>query len=250
MAKNEVATVEEKTTAVATAAPALKVEVSSEDMMVPFIKVIQSLSEEVTPNKDKYNPDVRPGDLYDGVTRTIFKNAQAVICGIRKYYAEWTPEVRGKLVGKHLPSSATVQGAVHIEKTSDKGNSYYTLQTQSGNDLVETYGIVMILKSEDGLTLPAVLTLSKTSYIVGKQLSTLLTIHQSKGVPLFNVGTSSTSNTKGSWFKPSFTFTGYETDESVIAMASGMQGVVDTILFNNLSGEGEAATINAADDIL
>ena len=70
MAKNEVATVPEKTTAVAQT-PAL-VAVEQEDMMIPFLKVIQSLSEEVVPGKDKYNPDVRPGDIYDSVTRTVF----------------------------------------------------------------------------------------------------------------------------------------------------------------------------------
>lgn len=249
MAKNEIATVEEKTTAVA-AEPAMQVEVSSEDMMVPFLKVIQSLSEEVVPGKDKYNADVRPGDLYDGVTKTVFKNSKAVICGLKKYYAEWTPEVRGKLIGKHPTSSSVVANAVRVKKISDKGNEYFTLQTPTGNDLIETYGIVMIVKNEDGLTLPAVLTLSKTSFIVGKQLSTLLTIHQAKGVPVFNLGTSSTSNTKGSWFKPSFTFAGYETDESVLAMAAGMHDVVDNILFNNLNTEDSPGVTDAADDLL
>ena len=248
MAKNEVVKAEENT-AVAVA-PALQVEVSSEDMMVPFLKVVQSLSEEVVPGKDKYNADVRPGDLYDGVTKTIFKNSQAVICGLRKYYAEWTPEVRGKLVGKHPITSPVVANALKIEKTSDKGNSYFTLQTAGGNDLIETYGVVMIVKNEDGLIIPAVLTLSKTSFIVGKQLSTLLTIHQAKGVPLFNLGTSSSSNTKGSWFKPSFTFAGYETDESVLAMAASMNGVVDNILFNNLNTEDGPGMTDAANDLL
>ena len=78
----------------------------------------------------------------------------------------------------------------------------------------------------------------------------MLTIHQAKGVPLFNLGTSSSSNTKGSWFKPSFTFAGYETDESVLAMAAGMNGVVDNILFNNLNTEDGPGVTDAANDLL
>ena len=91
MAKNEVMTAETNAVAV----PTVQVDVSQEDMMVPFLKVIQSLSEEVMPGKDKYNENVRPGDIYDSITRTVFRNAKVIICGLKKYYAEWTPEVRG-----------------------------------------------------------------------------------------------------------------------------------------------------------
>lgn len=246
MAKNELTTTE--TTALAETNESLTVAVDQSDMMIPFLKVIQSLSEEVVPGKDKYNPDVRPGDIYDGITRTIFKDSKAVICGIRKYYAEWTPEVRGTLCGKHLPDSPVVKTAVKVEKTTEKGNPFYTLRTAQGNDLIETYGVVMIIKDAEGLTLPAVLTLSKTSFVVGKQLSTLLAIRQMQGVPLFKLGTTSTSNTKGSWFKPSFTFDSYEDDKAVISMAQGMTGIVDKILFSNFASEGGAATIAYEED--
>lgn len=249
MAKNEVVTTE--TTAVAEhTAPALTVAVDQEDMMIPFLKVIQSLSEEVVPGKDKYNDNVRPGDIYDGVTRTIFKDSKVIICGIKKYYAEWTPEVRGTLCGKHPANSSVVLNAIKVEKTTEKGNPFYTLRTATGNDLIETYGVVMLVKDSEGLTLPAVLTLSKTSFVVGKQLSTILAIRQMKGVPVFKLGTTSTSNTKGSWFKPSFTFDSYEEDEAVIAMAQGITGIVDKILFNNSVGEGGATTISYEEDDL
>ena len=242
MSKNEVVAKTE-TTAVMAAQP-FQVDIAKEDMMVPFLKVIQSLSEEVTPGKDKYNPDVRPGDIYDSVTRTIFKNAKVVICGMRKYYAEWTPEVRGQLIGKHLASSDTVKNAIKVEKKTDKGSAYYTLQTPTGNELIETYGIVMVIKNEDGLTLPAVLTLSKTGFMAGKQLTTILAIHQSKGTPVFKLTTTSTSNSKGSWFKPSFTFDSYEADESVLEIASAMAPITDAILFNNNS---TSDTVSATD---
>lgn len=245
MAKNEVA-VKEETTAIAT--PAMTVEISPNDMMVPYLKVVQSLADEVTPGKDKYNEAVRPGDIYDSVTRMIFKNAKVIICGVKKYYAEWTPEVRGKLVAKHKSDSPVVANAIKVEKTSDKGNAYYTLQTTGGNDLIETYGVVMLVKM-DGLVMPAVLTLSKTGFIVGKQLSTMLVIHQSKGVPVFTLSTSTTSNTKGSWFKPAFAFDSYETDESIIKAAQGMIPHVDGLIFNNLNNdEGSASTANAAEE--
>lgn len=231
MAKNEIVTTENETTAVV--AETLHVDVEQSDMMIPFLKVVQSLSEEVTQGKDKFNPDVRPGDIYDSITRTILKDAKAVICGMRKYYAEWTPEVRGSLVAKHKADSDVVRNAVKIDRVTDKGSKYFTLATKEGNDLVETYGIVMIVKNGDGVVMPAVLTLAKTSFMVGKQLTTILAIQQSKGVPVFKLGTTVTSNTKGSWFKPAFSFDSIETDPDIINMAKGISGLTDSILFSN-----------------
>lgn len=241
MAKNEVMTTEEKKT-VAVVAP--QVEVEQEDMMVPFLKVIQSLAEEVMPGKDKYNADVRPGDIYDGVTRTVFRNAKAIICGLKKYYAEWTPEVRGTLVAKHKADSDTVKNAEKVAKTTEKGGTFYQLKTADGNDLIETYGVVMIIKNEDGMVLPAVLTLSKTSFMVGKQLTTILAIHQQKGVPVFKLSTTSASNAKGSWFKPVFTFDSYEEDSDTLSMMQGMIGMVDHILFGNFGPDVAAPVDN------
>lgn len=254
MAKNEVTVTEEKNEIVS--ADAMHVDISADDMMVPFLKVIQSLSEEVMAGKDKYNPDVRPGDIYDSTTRLIFTNSKVVICGLKKYYSEWTPEVRGTLVAKHLMTSPVIKNAVKVEKISDRGKPYYTLKTKDGNDLVETYGVVMIVKTDDGLTLPAVLTLSKTSYIVGKQLSTLLAIRQSKGVPVFSLTTSAVSNSKGSWYKPVFTFDHYEIDASVAATANAMAEMVDKILMREEDTAGDSVSAEesiediAADDLI
>ena len=89
MAKNELVAKEEQTAVTVTEAPAFMVETSAQDMVLPFLKVIQSQADEVTKGKDKYNENVRPGDIYDSTTRTIYKDAEVIICGIKKYYGEW-----------------------------------------------------------------------------------------------------------------------------------------------------------------
>lgn len=249
MAKNEVTEVKENTSIVAAdSTDSLKVEIAQEDMMIPFLRVVQSLSEEVTPGKDKYNPDVRPGDLYDGVTRTIFKNAKVIVCGMRKYFSEWTPDVRGKLVGKHLPTSDVVKNAKKVEVTTDKGFTFTNLKTGE-NNLLETYGIVLLIKNEDGTALPGVLTLSKTSFATGRQLSTLIAIHQEKGVPVFTLTTTSTSNSKGSWFKPAFSFDSYETDKMMLDWAKGLHAMTDNILFRNSREDSDAQAEPATADV-
>lgn len=244
MSKNEITTTEQQTTAVAYT-PIVQVEQS--DMMIPFLKVVQSLSEETTPGKDKYNDQVRPGDIYDSVTRTIFKKAKVIICGLKKYYAEWTPEVRGTLVAKHKPNSDVIKNAFREKRKTEKGSEFTLLKTsKDGNELIETYGIVMLVKNDEGLLMPAVITLSKTSFKVGRQLSTLLTIHQSKGLPVFEMSTTSSSNSKGSWFMPTFRFVEYETDPSAVEMVKGIAGIAEGILFKNLAGE--SGDTSAADD--
>jgi len=203
---------------------------SQEDMMIPYLKVVQQLSDEVVKGKDKYNESVSAGDVYDGVTRTVYTKSNIIICGIKKYYAEWTPEIRGSLIAKHSINSPVVLNAVKEENTSDKGAKYFKLKTNTGNDLVETYGVVCIVKKDD-ITIPAVFTLSKSAFMAGKSLNTLLVMHQSNGLPMFTFDTSVTSNSKGSWYKPVFSFSGYEKDSSVIDMAKSLSTIVDKLLF-------------------
>lgn len=229
--KDELATIEETTTAVtAPAAPLLVVETDARDMVLPFLKVIQSQADEVTRGKDKYNENVHAGDIYDSVTRTVYNEPEIIVCGIKKYYSEWEGDVRGKLVAKHKMDSDAVKNAKKIPQISPKGTPYYDLQSAAGNRLEETFGVVCIVKQDD-LALPATFTLAKSAITVGKTLNTMITMYQSKGVPLFKFKTNLKQNDKGSWYVPVFEMAGFETDENIIGMAVQMSQSVDNILF-------------------
>lgn len=199
-----------------------KVETNQNDMAIPFLKVIQSLSNELIQGKDKYNPNLKAGDLYESVTKTIFRNASAIVCGMKKYYAEWTPQVRGRLIAKHLENADIVRNAVPV------GNGNF--KTPTGHDLLETYGAVLVIKNEDGIFLPVRFTFSRSSFAVGKELNTILAIYQSGGIPKFNAGTILVSNDKGSWFKPQFTFAGYETNNQILELATYLNSLADGII--------------------
>lgn len=235
MAKKDEMVVAETNTAVM-AAPAFQVETSAQDMVLPFLKVIQSQADEVTRGKDKYNENVRPGDIYDSVTRTVYKDPEIIICGIRKYYGEWEGDVRGKLVAKHQMDSLAVKNARKIPQVSPKGTPYYDLESEAGNRLEETFGVVCIVK-HNGVNLPATFTLSKSSFPIGKTLNTLLMMYQAQGVPVFKFSTNTKQNDKGSWFVPVFELAGFEEDENVIKMAANINKVVDSIIFSFAAGE-------------
>lgn len=231
----DVAVVEQEAVVVP-AAPAFQVETCSTDMILPFLKVIQSQADEVTPGKDKYNENVRPGNIYDSVTRTIYKNPEIIVCGIKKYYGEWEGDVRGKLIAKHRVDSETVKNAVKKPRTTAKGNTFYDLETADGHQLIETFGIVCIVKHE-GISIPATFTLSKSAFAVGKTLNTLLTMYQAQGVPIFKFATNTKTNDKGSWFVPVFDLAGFETDTTIINLAASMAAVVEDIIFSFAQGE-------------
>lgn len=241
--ENALVVAEEQATAVAVAEPAFKVETSAADMVLPFLKVIQSQADEVTRGKDKYNENVRPGDIYDSTTRTIYKDAEIIICGIKKYYGEWEGDVRGRLIAKHRMDSDVVKNAKKIPQVSPKGTPYYDLQSAAGNRLEETFGVVCVVK-HNGISIPATFTLSKSSITIGKTLNTLLVMYQSMGVPKFKFTTNSKQNDKGSWFVPVFEFAGYEDDTNVINMAAGISQVVDKVLFSFAAGEVDVPADN------
>lgn len=229
--------VKAESTDVAVADPALiaeaMVEVDAADMVVPFLKVIQPLSDEMTKGKDKYNPNVHAGDIYDSVTQTIYEKADIIICAMKKYYGEWEGGVRGKLVGKHKVDSTIVKEAVRTDRITASGSTFTDLTTIAGNELIETFGVVCVVKTPDGNILPATFTLSKTAFSVGKNLTTLLCIHQSNGLPVFEMSTISKQNDKGSWFVPKFSFKEYETDKDVIASVIQTKKNADAIMFKN-----------------
>lgn len=238
--KNELVVSEDKNVAMTLDTPLVQVEPT--DMVIPFLKVIQSQADEVTPGKDKYNENVRPGDIYDSVTRTVYKKAKVIVCGLRKYFTEWTPEIRGTLVAKHAMDSDVVKNAVSVKHIGANGKEYFTLATEAGNDLIETYGLLLYIRDgETGVDLPAMMTLAKTSFVIGKQLTTILAIQQRKGVPIFELTTNTTSNTKGSWFKPNFTFVGFEDNQEVIDACKRLASAANEILLRNTAEENAEA---------
>ena len=227
-------------------APAFTVETEAQDMIIPFLKVVQAQADEVTPGKDKYNEAVRPGNIYDSTTRTIYDNPEIIICGIRKYYGEWKGDVRGELVGKHKIDSDIIKNAKRIPQTSAKGIPYFDLESANGNRLEETFGVVCIVKNK-GVILPATFTLSKSAFTVGKTLNTMLAMYQAQGVPKFHFKTNAKTNDKGSWFVPVFDFAGYETDANVISLAQTLQQGVDKIIFTVNATEQQGEEIENVD---
>ncbi|MCQ2789401.1 MAG: hypothetical protein MJ229_03375 [bacterium] len=204
---------------------------NSEDIMIPYVKIIQNTSDELAHGREKYDANAKAGNFYDSITKTIFVEPKAIVCGMRKYYTEWTSNSgRGKIVGKYLDDSEIVKNAEKEPYKKSDGATIFNLRRQNGNYLIESYGAILLIKNSNGLLLPGKFVFSRSSFIDGKKLNTNLALYQSGGIPIFNMTSNLTSNSKGSWYKPVFTFFGYEKEQNVIDFAIKLSKIADNAI--------------------
>lgn len=199
----------------------------NDDIMIPFIKIIQTSSDEMIPSRENYNSQVKPGDIYSSLTKTIFNEPQVIVCGMKKYYAEWQGSSRGRLINKYLENSDIVKTAIKVQRETSDGRIAYDLKTSNNTYLIESLAALFLIKNTDGFVIPGRYTFSKSTYLDGKRLNTNLAIYQNGGVPIFKFTTNLTSNKKGSWYIPVFTFDGYEKDENVINTVINLSQIAD-----------------------
>lgn len=211
---------------------ALNIETDNSSLVYPFVKIIQRSSNELIEGTEKYNPNVKAGDIYDSITKTTFKEAKVIICGMKRFFAEWTNETRGKLVNRHLLNSNIVKNCRKEERKKSDGSIGYNLFTEDNNQLIETIGCVFIIKNNDGLILPCRFNFSKSNYVIGKELMTNIQLYNRNGIPIFSLKTLQVSNTKGSWYKPVFTFENYENDKNIIEMAININKKAEDIIMS------------------
>ena len=118
---------------------------SSDDLSIPFINLLQSNSELVE------NDEAKPGQMYNKVTGEILEGDKGIVfvpCFKQHLFVEWVPvDQGGGLVGVHAPDSEIVKNAV----AANQGNRFGGLTTNEGkHDLVETHYVYGLILDEEG----------------------------------------------------------------------------------------------------
>lgn len=132
--------------------------ITTKDTAVPFLTVLQAMSPQVK-RGDQQVPGAAEGDIFNTVTKEIFKAGVRVIpCAFQKRYVEWKDrDSGGGLVAQHeteLPSEKDEKGKLRLS---------------NGNLLVPTaYHYVLVVK-EDGSFYPAIMGLSSTQLKKSRQ---------------------------------------------------------------------------------
>ena len=137
-------------------------DLGSEDLAIPFIKVLQKMSDELD---DLEN--AKAGDIYNTVTKEVVKGGDGVRvinCAYNLQYIEWEPRGTGTGAPHHIYAAgdeipATQRGEDNKDYVVD-GNGRYLERT------AQHYILVV---DEDGITQQALLPMKSTQFKKSKQ---------------------------------------------------------------------------------
>lgn len=148
---------------------------SNDDMSIPFIGILQSLSPEVTEGDPKYIEGAKVGQLINSVTLKLFdadKGVNIVPVLTQHLFVEWVPRASGGgFVARHELSSPVVAAA------RASGQDFNKLKTPEGNELQETFYLyALLLDSPDAVEFdtPVVIAFTSTKIKVYKRIMTQL----------------------------------------------------------------------------
>ena len=190
---------------------------SKDDMSIPFLQILQSLSPQCTKGEPEFIKGSEPSDLLDTVTQSLFKTRDDddnAIQGVRmlpihykRSFIEWVPRSQG---GGIVNEWSVEEGLSIITQRNDsnqdiiqQGSPLGTL----GNQLNDTHTHFVFLIHEDGTYEPFVLTMASTQIKPSKDLNNMVSKHAlpngSKAARFFGVygvTTQRRSNDQGSWY--------------------------------------------------
>lgn len=152
--------------------------VTPDDVLIPFLGIIQALSPQINKAEAKFIDGAEVGDLFNTVTNELIgdgKGVHFVACCKETKFVEWIKKDEGGgLVGFHEPGSEFVNACKAAAKDQFK------LETDEGHDLVETHYVYgMLIDGPEGKTMeqPIVVAFSSSKIKVYKgQLMTRLRI--------------------------------------------------------------------------
>lgn len=159
--------------------------ITNEDLAIPFLGVLQTLSPQVS-KKEKKIEGAEPGMLINTVSEEITaadidEDGEGVVivpCLTEHIYTEWVPrDAGGGFAGRHDIGSELVQ---HCRANQKFGE----FKTEAGNDLVETFYLYcLLLDSADAIESASPIILGFTSTKIKKYKTLMSKIRMMKGQP-------------------------------------------------------------------
>ena len=150
---------------------------TQDDLSIPFLNILQKGSPEV---EDQTIEGAQEGDILNSVTKELIKamdkDAAGLImvpCHKETGYVEWVKRDNGGgFVGKHKTDSDIVAKAIK----KNGGSKFGGLETDEGNDLVETVEIFGLILNDEGTEVEGfgVLTLTSTKLKAAKDWYTAM----------------------------------------------------------------------------
>ena len=141
-------------------------DLKTEDLAIPFLKVLQKMSPELD------DLDVRAGDIFNTVTKEGISGkdgVRVIPCAYRLEYIEWEP--RG--TGSGAPVNIYVAGESIPETQRGEDNKDY-LVDGNGRYLERTAQHYVLVMDSDGMTQQALISMKATQFKKSKQWNSAL----------------------------------------------------------------------------
>lgn len=177
--------------------------VSSDDMTIPRLAIIQSGSPQRKKKDDKYIDEADEGMVFNTVSNALYKDTFYVVpCEFEKLFIEWIPrESGGGLVTMYNTSNKPQA------KKEENGRRFLL---ENGNQLVDTAQHYVMVIGKDGSYEPAVMSMSSSLLTVSRNWVTRMKLQRENvngkliEPPTFYykwpVTTIEKTNSDGSWF--------------------------------------------------
>lgn len=177
--------------------------VSSDDMTIPRLAIIQSGSPQRKKKDDKYIEEADEGMVFNTVSNALYKDTFYVVpCEFEKLFIEWIPrESGGGLVTMYNTSNKPQA------KKEENGRRFLL---ENGNQLVDTAQHYVMVIGKDGSYEPAVMSMSSSLLTVSRNWVTRMKLQRENvngkliEPPTFYykwpVTTIEKTNSDGSWF--------------------------------------------------
>ena len=142
--------------------------ITTEDMQIPFIRIIQALSPQIQKDDPLYIKGAEQGDIFNTVSQEVFKQDEGITlvpAFFEKKFLEFQLRSSG---GGFVRELAADDKDITMTSRED------TLELlPNGNELVRTHQHLVIAKSADGTIAPSVLDMKKTQLKVSRRWNTL-----------------------------------------------------------------------------
>ena len=183
-------------------------EVTTEDLAIPFIRILAQLSPQVNKRDGAYVEGAEAGHIYNTVQNEVYDGTQGISvipCYYSRKYVEWTPREKG---GGYIQSYATTDPIV---KTAVKNELGQDILPDSGNLLSNTSHFFVLHLHKNLGPQRGLITMTSTQLKKGRKWLTLaqqFTAKKRDGkimqLPLmsqvYSLKTVEEKNDKGSWF--------------------------------------------------
>lgn len=197
---------------------------------IPFLAIMQKGSPQVDKDQEVYVDDAEVGDLMLTTTQELFKDgdgADIIFCGYRRVFLRWAPrDSGGGFKGEIAVDDVARQRAAGTIKDVEG-----KLFADNGDLVRDTRIHYILVHSETGAWVPAVLSCASTQIKKSKMLMTQLDTYVAKDADgkgfsppsfahIFHAETLAESNDQGNWRGWKFSRVGFVEDANVFEQAA------------------------------